>query len=155
MMLKTMSWADLGRKDLEGQTQALIFKSLLTEKSNKDGFEAYRDNDPVEHSIRMQYVKIGLAINSDHEDFVNEKAEWDKIYPLIANKERADALGYFYPVYEAKIYKEGSMVLAGSNDATPTLYDLKEPATSSSKTKPPTSTTFNVSEAIEKLNINL
>lgn len=125
IMVKDMPWSELGRKDLEGNTEALIFKSKLTEKSNKDGFLAYKDNDPVEHSIRMQYVKMELAINTDEEGFEEEKKEWDKHYSIIANKDVADDTGYFWAVYEAKIYKEGSMVLAGSNDATPTLYDIE------------------------------
>lgn len=133
IMVKDLSWSELGRKDMEGSTEALIFKSKLTEKSNRDGFSAYKDNDPVEHSIRMQYVKMELAINSDEEGYEAEKAEFDKHYPIVANKDRADELGYFWAVYEAKIHKEGSMVLAGSNDATPTLYDI-EPSTKGTQT---------------------
>lgn len=123
IMIKSMPWKDLG-KDFEGETEALIFASKLTESSNKDGFNSYKNNDPVEHSIRMQYVKMELAINSTEEGLEEEKAEWDKHYPSIANKGQANERGYFWAIYEAKIYKEGSMVLAGSNDATPTLYDL-------------------------------
>jgi len=144
IMVKKMPWKDLG-KDLEGETEALIFKSKLTEKSNKDGYLAYKDNDPVEHSIRMQYVKIDLAINSNDEDFADEKGVWDEVYPQIANKEVADETGYFWAVSEAKIFKEGSMVLAGSNDATPTLYDI-EPL-KSTQTEPPKGT-----QMLEKLN---
>lgn len=124
VMVKSIPWKDLGR-DYDGNTEALIFKAKLTERSNKDGFLAYKENDPVEHSVRMQYVKIDLAINSDDEDFEVEKALWDAVYPQIANKEVADESGYFWAVSEAKIFKEGSMVLAGSNDATPTLYDIE------------------------------
>ena len=124
IMVKSIAWKDLGR-DYEGETEALIFKSKLTEKSNKDGYLAYKDNDPVEHSVRMQYVKVDLAINDDSEDFQDEKKLYDAIYPQIANKEAADEAGYFWAVSEAKIAKEGSMVLAGSNDATPTLYDIE------------------------------
>lgn len=131
-MVKEIAWKDLG-KNFEGTTQALIFKAKLTEKSNRDGFLAYKDNDPVEHSIRMQYVKLDLAINSYDKDFKAEKALYDSIYPEIANKQAADENGYFWAVSEAKIYKEGSMVLAGSNDATPTLYDLEAGTTTSNK----------------------
>ena len=135
ILIKEMPWNDLGRKDLEGNTQALIFKSKLSEKSNKDGFNAYKDNDPVEHSIRMQYVKMELAINTNEEGYEDEKAEWDKHYDTIANKDVANEKGYFWAVYEAKIYKEGSMVLAGSNDATPTLYDIEPSVIDTQKTE--------------------
>ena len=130
---RNISWKELGF-DYEGETQALIFKSKLSEKSNQDGYMAYKDNDPVEHSIRMRYVKVDLAINDNDDDFKEEKALFDKYYPVIANKERVDEAGYFWAVSEAKIEKEGSMVLAGSNDATPTLYDLKhEPSNDTQK----------------------
>lgn len=125
IMLRDMAWKDLG-EDYEGDTQALIFKAKLTDRSNKDGFEAYRHGDPVEHSVRMQYVKIKMAINEpDDEDFDTFYETWEKYYPMIVNKERADERGYFFAVLEAKIFKEGSQVLAGSNSATPTLYDLE------------------------------
>ena len=39
----------------------------------------------------------------------------------IANKAQAIEQGYFWVVTEAKISQEGSMVLRGSNDATPIL----------------------------------
>lgn len=131
-MVKDIAWKDLG-KNYPGNTQALIFKAKISEKSNKDGFLAYKDNDPVEHSIRMQYVKLDLAVNSDDKELKEEKKLYDSIYPEIANKELADEQGYFWAVSEAKIYKEGSMVLAGSNDATPTLYDLEAGTTTSNK----------------------
>lgn len=123
MQLKTLKWYDLG-VDSDGTTEALIFKSKLTERSNKDGFEAYKFGDPVQHSIRMQYVKMYLCIepnNLSAED-MQYGENWEKYYPAIANKERADKQGYFWAVTEAKIFKEGSQVLAGSNDLTPTLY---------------------------------
>ncbi len=149
ILLRDFNWRDLG-KDYDGQTQALIFKSKLTEKSNKDGFLAYRDNDPVEHSIRMQYVKIDLAIDSNDPDFEQEKALWDEVYPTIANKEYAAEQGYFWAVSEAKICKEGSMVLAGSNDATPTLHDL-DAAKSTSSAEPPAGTQIDLLDAINEV----
>ena len=74
----------------------------------------------------MQYVKIDLAINSDAEDTIEEKAVWEKYISQIANKEAVIEQGYFWAVTEAKIYKEGSMVLAGSNDVTPMIYPTKD-----------------------------
>ena len=46
--------------------------------------------------------------------------DWDKYYPIVANKEVADERGFFWIVSEAKII-EGSAVVMGSNSATPTL----------------------------------
>jgi hypothetical protein len=50
---------------------------------------------------------------------------------MIANKEDAVAAGYFWGIQAAKIVKEGSAVLAGSNFVTPILYD--DPSNKQSK----------------------
>jgi ribosomal protein L37E len=42
---------------------------------------------------------------------------------MIANKADADLMGYFWAVTELKIRDEGSMVVKGSNDATPILQN--------------------------------
>lgn len=142
ILIKTMSWKSLGAS-YEGDTQALIFKSKITEKSNPAAYYAYRDGEDIQHSIRMCYVKIELAIDDSSEDFKGEKAIFDKYIDQIANKEHALEQGYFWAILEAKIYKEGSAVLFGSNDVTPTLYDLEnkdiQPPTSI-ENEPPTST---------------
>ena len=122
-MVKRMKWKDLGRS-YEGETEALIFKALLTEDSNDTGFRYYKNRRPVEHSICMEYVKIHLAVDSDDEDWKEERNNWEKYLPLVVNPEKAIQMGYFWAVAEAKIHKEGSMVLRGSNDVTPTLYDI-------------------------------
>lgn len=124
MMLKDFAWNELGLT-YNGFTQALIFKAKLTERSMKAAYEALKAGDPVEYSIRMQYVNISMAVNDQSPEYKEEYADWLKYYPLIANKERADERGFFFPVLEAKIYKEGSMVIAGSNEATMTYYDLE------------------------------
>lgn len=125
MRLETFNWPDLG-KEYQGQTQALVFKTKLFDYSNEDAAKIIKAKMPVENSVRMQYVKIDMAINSDDPDYKNEKATWLKYIDRIANKGRAIEQGYFWAVTEAKIYKEGSMVLAGSNDATPILYPKSE-----------------------------
>lgn len=142
LILKTMPWSNLGLP-YDGDTQALIFKSKLTEKANPAAYFAYVDGEDIQHSIRMQYVTIKLAINSSSDDYAEEKAVFDQYIGQIANKELAIEQGYFWAVLEAKIYKEGSAVLFGSNEATPTLYNiegLQPPASTEDKQEPPTST---------------
>lgn len=126
-MVRKMYWGELG-KDLAGETEALIFKAKLTEKSQKDAFLAFKDREAIQNSIRMQYVTMELAINSASDDYAEEKAAFDKYVSRIANKEKAIEQGYFWAITEAKIYKEGSAVLFGSNDATPVLYGMKDTA---------------------------
>lgn len=120
IMVKEMSWKDLGF-NFSGKTQALIFKAKLTEQSNKDAYDAIKAGESIQNSVRMQYVRMDLAINSNDKDFREEKTVWDKYSPNTVNKE---ALGedYFWAVYEAKIYMEGSAVLFGSNESTPVLF---------------------------------
>lgn len=120
VMVKEMFWSELGR-DYAGKTQALIFKAKLTEKSNRDAYLAIKDGEDLQNSVRMLYVSLDLAVNSGSEDFKEEKRIWDKYYPSIVNKEASED-GYFWAVTEAKIYKEGSAVLFGSNEATPIQY---------------------------------
>ena len=79
----------------------------------------------------MQYVNILLCVNNP--DYKAEFANWQKYYPLVGNSEKADELGYFYAVTEAKL-KEISCVIAGSNELTPTL-DTKEDIESSTDTQ--------------------
>ena len=114
---KTYTFKDLGY-NLEGETQALIFDSVVKMERNKFMFDQYHKGLVKNHSVGMRYVKLFLAVND--EDYKEEKAIWDKYYPSIANKEVADSQGYFWAVTEAKVI-EGSAVPIGSNQITPTI----------------------------------
>lgn len=134
MMLKEFKFSDLGYSS-DMTTQALIFKvkkddiimDLVKDRVDK--------KIPSQHSVRMQYVKLDLAIDSDDEDFKEEKRIWDKYKDSIANQDALEQ-GYFWAVSEAKIYLEGSMVVRGSNDITPMILGKSEPSTDTHKTEP-------------------
>lgn len=117
--IQAISWNQLGLP-YDGNTEALVFDSLIQKKRNEFMLKQYANGWVKNHSVGMRYVKIELAINSEADYDADEKAVWDKYYPIIANKEVADERGYFWAVTEAKII-EGSAVVMGSNDATPTL----------------------------------
>lgn len=117
--VKTYEWKDLGY-DVEGKTQALVFDSTIREKRNAEMFNEYKEGNVDNHSVGMQYVKMLMAMNSDKEHHAQYKINWDKYYPMIANKAEADKSGYFWPVLEAKV-REGSAVPDGSNHITPTM----------------------------------
>lgn len=119
---KTYTWKELGF-DFEGSTEALTFDSTVRAERNKQMFDLYRKGEVDNHSVGMRYVKLILAIND--EEYGAEFDAWEKYYPEIANKETADAEGFFWAVKEAKVI-EGSAVPLGSNFATPTL-DIKKP----------------------------
>lgn len=113
--VKRMLWKELGY-DFEGDTQALVFDSIIERnKYNELLFDKYRTGKVKQHSVGMRYVRIELAVNDDR--YEKEFANWEKYYPMIANKE--DIGSYFWPVLEAKII-EGSAVMKGSNFVTPT-----------------------------------
>lgn len=116
---ETMSWKALGF-DWAGNTQALVFDSVISKADSPQMFTKYAQGKVPNHSVGMQYVKIALAVNSDISDLKEEKKAWDKYINEIINKEDAERQGYFWAVTEAKIV-EGSAVLRGSNYATPTL----------------------------------
>lgn len=118
IMLETMTWKELGR-NYEGETECLIFK-IAKDKIIHDKFkQMIKDEEDLQNSIRMLYVDLDMAINSDDEDFKGEFKVFNEVYPKIANKDDFDDLNWFWAVRELKIYMEGSAVLFGSNDATP------------------------------------
>lgn len=117
--VSTLAWKTLGA-EYPGSTQALIFESVVAEKQNKLMFEQYKEGNVKNHSVGMRYSDSRYCINSEESWAKDYKENWDKYYPMVANKEDADARGYFNAVLEAKLV-EGSSVLFGSNWISPTL----------------------------------
>ena len=152
--VKEIPWKDLGF-DYEGTTEALIYEVEFSEDSNETAVKAVRKKRPVQNSVRMGYVKIEMCIDSNDKDMVSHKANYDKYFPEIANKESLGD-GYFWAVSEAKIITEGSMVLLGSNVATPMLMNKQEINQPSQDTgnEPPNSTPKRIEAAKVKSIIN-
>lgn len=123
---KNMNWTDLGY-NVEGKTQALIFKSEIDKNRNEFMYNQYLNGYVKQHSVGMRYVNYMLCVNSEEKYWETEKANWDKYYPEIINKDKADEEGVFFAVTEAKLV-EGSAVLFGSNPITPTLGKEEEPS---------------------------
>ena len=117
VMVKSIPWSFVG-KDFEGNTEALIYEIAKDKIAMGEAKDIIEQKRPVQNSVRMQYVTIKLGMNSDSKDHVEYKAYFDKHINTIANKNVAEERGYFFGVEEAKIVKEGSMVILGSNDAT-------------------------------------
>ena len=104
-----MTWKSLGY-DMEGSTQALIFDATIKEERAPYMFGQYKNGYVDNHSVGMRYVTLYLCMNNDKSWAAEEKANWDKYYSEVANKEIADQYGYFWAVTEAKIV-EGSAVV--------------------------------------------
>lgn len=111
-------------KAYEGETQALIYK-IAKDKIREEYKEFLQDSTDIEASVRMQYVNIKLALNSDDDDDKEEKKTFDSSINQIANKADFDNLKYFWVVSEAKNIGESSLVLQGSNHATGVVNNNK------------------------------
>lgn len=116
--LREMTWKELG-KDYKGKTTALVYGVKLTDLAPDQFLKLLRSGHPLENSVRMSYVSMSFCVNNS--EFVDEYANWNKYIKEVANREDAEELGYFWYIKEAKIVKEGSAVLNGSNDVTPIL----------------------------------
>lgn len=125
---KTISWKSIG-VNYEGSTQALIMESTASIDRNPYMCEQYKKGYVKMHSAGMQYVNYVMCINSSEKYYAEEKANWDKYFPMVANQDRANAKGYFFAILEAKLV-EISAVPIGSNRATPTqsVTEQKEEA---------------------------
>jgi len=110
-------------KDYQGNTQALIYKFRKSKIINDLAKNWLKEGNDIEASVRMQYVKVELALNSDDDDDVKEKEIYDRYYKDIANKDEFKEILFFWAVSEAKNIRESSLVLAGSNSATGIIQD--------------------------------
>jgi hypothetical protein len=115
-------------KNYDGNTYALIYKVAKNRIVNKDAKEWLNDGYSLEASVRMQYVKIELAVNTNDTDSVKEKETFDKYIDVIANKNEFKDLDYFWVVKEAKNVQESSLVMFGSNSATGAIQENKTEA---------------------------
>jgi hypothetical protein len=116
---QSVSWSKLGYT-YEGKTQALIFDTQIKKDVNPFMFDMYKKNRVYNHSVGMRYVKIFLCADRNEAEYSQEKENWNKYYPLVVNKEKAQEKGYFWAVTEAKVI-EGSAVIKGSNECTPVM----------------------------------
>ena len=121
LMLKPIEWSAVG-KDYPGTTEALILEVAESDIVNQDAKSVYSAKRSVQGSVRMSYVTIKLGINSDSKEYLENKAYYNSRINEIANRQEVEDAGYFFGIEEAKLIKESSMVLFGSNDATSIVY---------------------------------
>jgi hypothetical protein len=117
--VQSYDFKDLGFEQYNGNTEALVFSSVVSIQRNPFMFDQYIKGYVKNHSVGMQYVTMYMCIDSNYSEFKEEKDNWDKYISMVANKE--DIIdGYFFAVTEAKLI-EGSAVPLGSNWVTPTI----------------------------------
>lgn len=112
------SWRDLGY-DVDGETEVLMFYVKLQDYSNKSFVDAFKSGVPLQNSVRMKYNDIVLCVSDENEK--EEFANWNKYFPMVANKDKALEDGYFFAVKSADLVLESSCVLRGSNSMTPIM----------------------------------
>ena len=110
-------------KDYEGDTVALIYKfekdSVRDEKIKQD----LENGKPLQASVKMIYVNMQLAMNSDREEDKEEKKAFDNTIDKIANIKDFEVTPlYFFIQTEAKNIHESSLVPFGSNGATGQIH---------------------------------
>lgn len=134
MFVTKIPFASIG-KSYEGNTEALIYKVPKDKIISPLAKEWIESGDDIEASVRMQYVTVQLAFNSDDKEDEAYKRVYDKYTPEIANKEEFEELNYFWVVKEAKNISESSLVLQGSNSATGVYREEKniEPSNDTQK----------------------
>ena len=115
-------------KNYEGKSYSLIYKVAKNKIVNKEAKEWLENGYSLEASVRMQYVKIDLAIDSKESGNEKEKETFDKYIEIIANKSDYESIDYFWVVKEAKNVYESSLVMFGSNSATGVAQENKSEA---------------------------
>jgi hypothetical protein len=114
-------------KSYEGETYSLIYKVAKNKIVHSKINEFLEKGYDLQASVRMQYVKIESAFNTNALEYSKQKETYDTYFPLIANKEEHKEIDYFWVIKEAKNVMESSLVLFGSNSATGRIDNKTEP----------------------------
>ena len=124
-------------KPYNGDTEVLIYKVRKDKIINDVAKEWLDSGDSIEASVRMQYVEILFAADSNDKEDMKFKMNYDKYINEIANKEDfEDDILYFWPVKQAKNIHESSLVLFGSNSSTGLITTESQPTKVTEKDEP-------------------
>lgn len=124
MMTSKVAWSLLG-KSYDGETYSLIYKVKKDKIVNENVAKWLKEGRKLQLSVRMQYIKLETAFNSDDEDYMHQTENYQKYYPLIANKDEFKEIEYFFIVKEAKNVMESSLLPFGSNSATAEISQIE------------------------------
>lgn len=125
MFVTKLPFSALG-KPYEGKTQVLIYKFRKDKVIHEVARKWLESGDPIEASVRMRYVQILFAMDSNDPEFKEWKGNYDKYLPSIANKSDFDYIPYYYIIKEAANIRESSLVVFGSNSSTGAITRVKE-----------------------------
>ena len=153
MMTSKVAWNLLG-KSYEGETYSLIYKVKKDKIVNENVSKWLKEGRKLQLSVRMQYIKLETAFNSDDEDYSKQTENYQKYYPLIANKDEFKEIEYFFIVKEAKNVMESSLLPFGSNSATAEISQTEnksEAEVITSEQEEPTEVTQKQEELLKEL----
>lgn len=106
-------------KDYEGETTVLVYKFLKESVRDDKIKEDLKNNKPIQASVKMQYIKTRLAMNSDRAEDIEERRAYNDTIGTIANLHEFEEQPLYYFIQEeAKNIHESSLVPFGSNGAT-------------------------------------
>lgn len=125
MLIVRLSFAAL-KMPYEGYTQVLVYKVRKDKVIHQKAKDWLDSGDSIEASVRMKYLKLLFAMDSNDPEYAPNKATYDKYYPKIANKADFEYIPYYYAILEAANVREASLVIAGSNPATGQIVNTKE-----------------------------
>jgi hypothetical protein len=123
-------------KPYDGDTEVLIYKVAKDKIKDVVVKEWLDSGDAIEGSVRMQYVTILLAMDSNAPEDETEKKNYDDYLQFIANKDDFEYIHYYFIIKEAKNVKEASLVVFGSNSATGLVNNKQAEKSLENKTEP-------------------
>jgi len=153
MFVANISWSLLGRT-YAGETEALIYKFRKDKVIDERAKEWLDSGDEIQASVRMRYITILFALNSDEREDKEFKKNYNKYIGLIANKDDFKEILYFWAVLEAANVYESSLVPFGSNSVTGQVK-ISEPPLGTPNKEEPLQNTLTVEEFRELVKGNL
>lgn len=153
MMTSKVAWNLLG-KSYEGETYSLIYKVKKDKIVNENVSKWLKEGRKLQLSVRMQYIKLETAFNSDDSDYAKQTENYKKYYPLIANKDEFKEIEYFFIVKEAKNVMESSLLPFGSNSATAEISQTENKSEAdniTSEQEEPTEVTQKLEQSLKEL----
>lgn len=125
MFIAKLPFSALG-KPYEGKTQVLIYKFRKDKVIHEVARKWLESGDPIEASVRMRYITILFAMDSNDPEYKEQKKLYDQYFPIIANKADFDYIPYYFIIKEAANIRESSLVVFGSNSTTGNITRTKE-----------------------------
>lgn len=135
-MLVKVSFKELGF-NYDGDCNVLIYKFRKDKVIDRKAKEWMESGDEIQASVRMRYVSMEFALNSELKEDSAFKKNYDGFINKIANRGDFEDIPYFFIVKEAINVRESSLVPFGSNHVTGNIIqEDNEPVITTQKKEP-------------------